>query len=179
MLKHVHKSGVLSRVILKVVVHDDRRIPPDVVVSTGFGCSTKSFTIPVYVLSRQNLVQVKDEQPVPANGLAHPLPPQNPRWMGPLGGPPQVNLPQAEESQVGDAPVSIHEDPQAGSGGQFEDAMLYAPIQGAALGNTISSSSDKDSVPSGVAADFAASGGVSSDLDGENEAAKETGLAMP
>lgn len=185
LLKHVHESGVLSRFIVKVVVHDDRRIPPDVVVSTGFGRGTKSCTILVYVLSRQNLVQVEDEQPVSANGLAHPLTPQNPRWTGPLGDPPQGNMPQAEESQVGDVPVSNIQDPQDGSGRQSGDAILSAAPKGAAvlpaaLGDTVSSSSGKDSVPSGAAANFAASVGLFiSDQARRNEAAKEVDSGVP
>lgn len=99
---------MLSLVIVKAVLHDDKRIPPDVVVSSGFGPRTKSFTAPVYVLSRKDMVVVEDEQPVPPIGLAHPLPPEAPRWMGPIGNVPQVSS-QAEESQVGDAPMSIQD----------------------------------------------------------------------
>lgn len=41
-----------------------------------------------------------DEQPIPPNGLAHPIPPEEPRWIGPVG-----DLPQPAASEVGDAPV--------------------------------------------------------------------------
>lgn len=96
LLKHVHESEVLARVVLKAVLHDERKIPPDVVVSTGFGTQARSFTIPVYVLSKHEIVQVEDEQPVPPHGLAHPLPHPAPGWLGPIGGQSQAQQ-QADE----------------------------------------------------------------------------------
>lgn len=109
-LNHVHESVIQARVIVQAVLHDERRIPPDVVVSTGTGPRTESFTVPVYVLSSQNAVAIEDEQPIPPQGPPHPIPPPAPRWIGTVGNVPQGHM-QAEESQVGDAPMSNVQDP--------------------------------------------------------------------
>lgn len=86
---------------------------------------------------------MEDEQPVPPHGLAHSLPHLAPGWLGPIGGQPQVQQ-HADESQVGDAPMSNVKDPM--------DDDLEA-------GGNMSSTTKTDTF-SGAAADFAASGGV-------------------
>lgn len=52
LLMHAHEPEVFARVIVKAVLHNDRQIPPDVVVSIGFGRHTKTWMVPVYILSR-------------------------------------------------------------------------------------------------------------------------------
>lgn len=96
---------MLARVIVKAVVHDDRRIPIEIVASVGYGRATRSFTVPVYVLARSDMIVMPDEQPVPHHGLTHPIPPPVPRWLGPIG-----NVPNAAESEVGEAPMGVVND---------------------------------------------------------------------
>lgn len=79
LLKHIHEPEVYARLIVKAALHEDRHIPPDVVISMGSGRHTKSFTVPVYVIARQDVMIGPDEQPVPPNGIAHPVPPPAPR----------------------------------------------------------------------------------------------------
>lgn len=115
LLKHIHEPEVLARLIVKVVLHDDRRIPPDVVVSMGAGPGTKSWTVPVYVLSRQDIVIPQDKQPIPPNGLAHPIPPEAPGWawqmQPPLAPAQDPKALAAELSEVGKASVgNVHND---------------------------------------------------------------------
>lgn len=87
-LKHVHESNILARVVVKVVLHDRRRIPPEVVVTAGDPPRAKSWMVPVFVLSASNILELGDEDPLPAVGISHPLPPYAPRWIGPHGMPP-------------------------------------------------------------------------------------------
>lgn len=98
----MHEPEVMARLVVKVVLHDEHRIPPDVVVSPGYGRGSKSWMVPIYVLSRRDLVIPPDEQLVPPHGVSHPLPPHAPRWMGPMG---IANRAPAAHSEVGDAPM--------------------------------------------------------------------------
>lgn len=117
LLKSIHEPEILSRVLVKVVVHDDHIIPPDVVVLAGVGRGTKSRTVPIYLLSRTDILVMPDEQPVPVDGLSHPVPPPAPRWMGPIGNWPNaqaVNNAQGTGSEVGEANMgAVHDDPEA------------------------------------------------------------------
>lgn len=104
LLQHIHEPDVPARVIVKAVVHDHCRIPPHVVVSTGCGRATKSWTVPIYVLSSQDLVIPPDEAPVPPHGLPHPIPPPAPRWLGP------APWHHAEHDQVANDPMgNVHD----------------------------------------------------------------------
>lgn len=101
LLKHIHEPEMLARLIVKAVLHDDSRIPPNVVVSLGARLGTKSWTCPVYVLSRQDIVVPQYEQLVPPNGLAHPIPPEASGWPGqmqPLPAPAQNHEASIEEA---------------------------------------------------------------------------------
>ncbi|GJN24108.1 hypothetical protein PR202_gb11826 [Eleusine coracana subsp. coracana] len=146
LLKHVHESEVLARVIAKAVLHDDRRIPPDVVISTGSGPHTRSWTVPVYLLSRQDEIQVADEEGMPQDGIAHPMPPYAPRWMGPVG-----DWLHDGESQGDHAPME--QDQVAPMDGQPENVLQNF--------NIISSNG---TIP-GATADFEASSGVKDPMD--------------
>lgn len=114
LLKHMHEPKVLSCLIVKAVLHDDRRIPPDVVVLLGSGPATKTWTVPVFLISRQDVVIPQDEQPVPPDGLAHPIPPEAPGWAGLFMQPPQGHAqgaPAAELSEVREASIgNVHDD---------------------------------------------------------------------
>lgn len=137
------------------MVRDDTRIPPDVVVSAGFGARTKSFTVPVYILSHQDMVQLEDEQPVPCNGFAHPIPHQAAGWFGPIGDGQQNQALNLEESHVGDVTMSNIQDPPAEASNHVQMLVVAA----------------EDPVPSGnlsgAAADFQTSGEINEELEVE------------
>lgn len=73
-----------SRVVVKVFLHDEARIPDDVVVSAGIEPRVSSWTCHVVILKRKNFAINGDEDLFPPadGGVAHPVPPQPPRWMG-------------------------------------------------------------------------------------------------
>ncbi|KAF8748660.1 hypothetical protein HU200_012880 [Digitaria exilis] len=73
-----------ARVVCKVHLHDDARIPDDVVVSAGIHPRFRSWTCPVFVLKRKDAENLGGEDAFPPNdgGIAHPFPPPVPRWMG-------------------------------------------------------------------------------------------------
>lgn len=61
LLKHVHEADVQARVIVKAMLHDDCHIPPHIVVSSGHGRGTKTWTVRVFVLSLQDLYMPPNE----------------------------------------------------------------------------------------------------------------------
>lgn len=132
--------------IVKVVLHDDRQVPPDV-LSMGSGQNAKIWTVPVYILSRQDMIIAPDEQPIPPNVLAHPVPPEAPRWMGPIGEPPQ-----AAASEVGEASARhVHDALQQMN--MAAEVAIQVPQDDVQL--------NKNAPLSPAAADFAALGGLS------------------
>lgn len=101
------------------------------------------------------MVEVEDEQPVPPHGLAHALPHPTQRWLGPIGA---ARAPQqAEESQVGDAPMSDVQNPAATEDNGEDN--LDQNMQEHDSDNTNTASL------SGAAADYAASGGVQPEVE--------------
>lgn len=63
-LKHVHESNILARVVVKVVLHDRHRIPPKIIVTAGEPPRAKSWTVPVFLLSASNILDLGDEDPL-------------------------------------------------------------------------------------------------------------------
>lgn len=71
----------LARVIVKVYLNDDAKIPDSVKVNAGLPKKGRSWTSPCFILKRQGISEPRDEGFVIAGSL-HPCPPQPPRWMG-------------------------------------------------------------------------------------------------
>lgn len=140
------------------------------VVFAGFGRNSRSWTVPVYVLSRLDMLVMPDEQPVPDNGLAHSIPPPAPRWMGPIGG-----MPQAEGSEVGEAnPGVVHD----GQGQVDQDPIqLEEANNGVNEGSDIPNLSDQMEL-SPATADFATSGGLEISEPFSAEAADTEALVL-
>lgn len=75
----------LARVIAKVYLNDDAKIPSSVKVNAGLPNKGKSWIVPCFVLKRKSIVEMQDEEAYVTVGPLHPLPPELPRWMGPAG----------------------------------------------------------------------------------------------
>ncbi|KAF8714080.1 hypothetical protein HU200_028079 [Digitaria exilis] len=84
LLRYWYDSTNNARVVCKILLHDEAKIPDDVVVSVGLEPRVRTWTCPVYVLKRKGVQIPGDEDvfPPPDGGLAHPFPPPPPRWMG-------------------------------------------------------------------------------------------------
>jgi hypothetical protein len=95
MLRHVHESNVMSRIIIKVSMNSENQIPPFVTVGVGEGPKIHTWTVPVFILSASNVTALGDEDAFPPEGPMHPLPPYAAHRMGP-----RHDLPYQGESHV-------------------------------------------------------------------------------
>ncbi|KAF8752694.1 hypothetical protein HU200_011935 [Digitaria exilis] len=84
LLRYWYDSKNLARVVCKVHLHDDARIPDDVVVAAGLEPRVRTWTCPIVVLKRKGVTMLQDEDIFPPvdGDIAHPFPPPPPRWMG-------------------------------------------------------------------------------------------------
>ncbi|KAF8692472.1 hypothetical protein HU200_039569 [Digitaria exilis] len=80
LLRYWYDSTNNARVVCKVHLNDDARIPDDVVVSAGLHPRVRSWTCPIFLLKRKDVINLGDEDgfPPPDGGLAHPFPPPPP-----------------------------------------------------------------------------------------------------
>jgi hypothetical protein len=81
---HWHEPKNLARVVVKIYLNDDAKILASVKANAGVPPKGRSWTFPYYVLKRQNVPVLQDEEAFVTTGPLHPLPPQAPRWMGPV-----------------------------------------------------------------------------------------------
>lgn len=79
-----HEMENVARVVVKVYLNDDAKIPSSVKVNAGLPQKGRSWTCACYVLKRQGVPELMDEEAYVTVGPLHPLPPQPPRWMGPM-----------------------------------------------------------------------------------------------
>lgn len=77
-----HENNNLARVVVKVYLNDDAKIPDSVKVNAGLPQKGRSWTVPCYVLKKQNVAELQDEEAFVTVGPLHPVPPQAPHWMG-------------------------------------------------------------------------------------------------
>jgi hypothetical protein len=78
-----HEMENVARVVVKVYLNDDAKIPDSIKVNAGVPQTGRSWTVPCYVLKRQSVQELMDEDAFITVGPLHPTPPQAPRWMGP------------------------------------------------------------------------------------------------
>ncbi|CAN6372895.1 unnamed protein product [Urochloa humidicola] len=71
-----------ARIMVKVHLHDEAEIPLDIVVFAGLAPKVCSWTCPMYVLKRQGIPALGDEDFFPPEGPVHPVSMDPPRWMG-------------------------------------------------------------------------------------------------
>jgi hypothetical protein len=95
-LKYVHESAVMSRIMIKVSMHDTKLVPPFITVGVGDGVKIRTWTILVYILSATCVTTLGDEDGYPPEGPMHPVPPQPP-WLGP-----HKDCPHVAESRMDD-----------------------------------------------------------------------------
>lgn len=96
-----HEIESLARVVVKVYLNDNAKIPDSVKVSAGLPPKGRSWTMPCYVLKKKNITEPQDEEASVTQGPLHPVPPQSPRWFGPE--PPADSEETADGSNVGSA----------------------------------------------------------------------------
>lgn len=53
--QHLHPSMTVARIIVKALVNREQDIPDDFVVSMGEGQSTRTFIVPIYILTAQDI----------------------------------------------------------------------------------------------------------------------------
>lgn len=81
-LVHVHKSSTLARIIVKVYLNDDAKILDSVKVNAGLPSKGRSWTVPVFVLKKKNVMNLPDEEAYVTTGPLHPCPLQPPIGWG-------------------------------------------------------------------------------------------------
>lgn len=89
-----HEPDNLARVVAKVYLNDDAKIPSSVKVNAGLPQKGRSWTVPCYVLKKNNVPELQDEEAFATVGPLHPQPPELPRLMGPVP-PADPNAPAA------------------------------------------------------------------------------------
>ena len=77
---HWHDTENLARVVAKVYLNHDAKISDSVKVNAGLPQKGHSWTVPCFVLKKQNVTELQDDL-LP---LGHPRPPQTPHWMEPV-----------------------------------------------------------------------------------------------
>ena len=79
---HWHEMENVAIVVVKVYLNDDAKIPDSIKVNAGVPQTGRSWTVPCYVLKRQSVQELMDEDAFVTVGPLHPTPRQAPRWMG-------------------------------------------------------------------------------------------------
>lgn len=79
-----HEMENVAHVVVKVYLNDDAKIPSSVKVNASLPQKGQSWTYACYVVKRQGVAELKDEEAYVTEGPLHPLPPQPPRWRGPI-----------------------------------------------------------------------------------------------
>jgi hypothetical protein len=69
-----HESFSLARILVKVYLNDDRKIPASVKVNVGLPNRGKSWTVPMYTLEK-NATELPNEEAFVTLGPLHPIPP--------------------------------------------------------------------------------------------------------
>jgi len=72
---HWHESLSLARVIVKVYLNDDGKIPDFVKVNAGLPSKGRSWIVPIFVLKKKNVLELPDKEAYVTTGPLHPMPP--------------------------------------------------------------------------------------------------------
>lgn len=99
LLRYWHDTNNEARIVAKINLSENAKIPHAVLVSAGLPPKTRSWMCPVFVLKHKNVTMLGDEGVIPSNGPLFPLPLQAPRWLG-FNGPMPDNV-QGDNSSVG------------------------------------------------------------------------------
>ena len=71
-----HEMENVARVVVKVYLNDDAKILDSVKVNAGVPQTGRSWTVPCYVLKRQSVQELMDEDAFVTVGPLHPNPPR-------------------------------------------------------------------------------------------------------
>jgi hypothetical protein len=74
MLRHVHESHVMSRIVIKVSMNSENQVPPLVVLGVGDEMRISVWTVSVFFMSATSKSALSDEDALPSRGPLHPLP---------------------------------------------------------------------------------------------------------
>lgn len=81
-LVYWHETDNLARVIAKVYLNEDTKIPDSVKVNAGLPQKGHSWIVPYFVLKKKNATAPLEEEAFVTEGPLHPVPPQAPCWLG-------------------------------------------------------------------------------------------------
>jgi hypothetical protein len=143
LLRQVHESNVMSRVVIKVVMNSETQVPPSIASGVGNDLRIRTWTVSVFVLSASSLPTLGDEDVCPTEGPLHPLPPRAAPWMGP-----RRECPFVHNSSIADD----NDTEEVASGG--------TPAQGNVAQRQLGDQDMSNSQLSPAAQNFAASGGI-------------------
>lgn len=119
MLENWDDSGSLARVVAKVFLNDDKKVPDFIKVNASLPTKGKSWTVPCYVLKKSNVKELPDEEAFVTIGPLHPFPTAAPRWNGPV--PPAASNTSPANSNAGGPNIMV--DNQNGAAGQNAQAQ--------------------------------------------------------
>lgn len=145
LLRYWHDTKNIERVVARMLLHDDAKIPHDVTIAVGLPPRIRSWTCPVFILKKKGATLLADEDPVLLDGVLHPLPPDAPRWIGPIY-PPAGSVSQGDVGRdnfsVGDAEMQQDNHAVVMSGAALDldvsaPNMVLAPANASGLGNVM------------------------------------------
>jgi hypothetical protein len=83
-MMHWHELENLARVLVKVYLNNDAKLLESLKVNVGVPPKGKSWTVPCYILKRQGVPELQDEEAFVTTSPLHPRQPEYQRWMGPV-----------------------------------------------------------------------------------------------
>lgn len=142
-MMHWHEPENLARVVVKVYLNNDAKLPESVKVNAGVPPKGKSWTVPCYILKRHGVPELQDEEAFVTTSPLHPRPPEYQRWMGlvpPAGSDATpVGYNNANEMQVEGADTGNRWQQQSAPLGEFQ-SLSQIPnkfVAAAVMGPTI------------------------------------------
>ena len=99
-----HEIDNLARVVAKVYLNNEAKIPDSVKVNAGLPQKGRSWTLPVFVLKKKGISEVLEEEAYVTEGPFHPMPVQPLRWNGPTPPAASVATPVGSTADPGHAP---------------------------------------------------------------------------
>jgi hypothetical protein len=111
-LVHWHVESALSRVIVKVLMNDDAKIPVRFLATCGSVGNTRSFTVIVVHLQEDGFTFLGNESPLPEHGFPNLLPASPQRWMAHAGDRCNVSVDAENEARVAAVQMDEMEDDQ-------------------------------------------------------------------
>ncbi|CAN6171601.1 unnamed protein product [Urochloa humidicola] len=163
-LRHIHRSSNVARVVVKVMINKEDDVPDEIVVSPGDSPRAPSWTIPVFILYATDPAVLADEDALPPFGALHPLPQPAPRWMEGHGLDGQSQNVSHGDASVGFTPNTDIADAVPNQSEPLEEGMEEHQVQSTPAPAGNQGQLGNESPFSGASADFAALGGLKSPM---------------